>query len=225
MELKHSQLIYIVREMLSPSQCDLLINEYENRKEESKFEKSDHAITNQPTQSTFMKVELIPETETFNIIHNNTEELINKWIDYLDSFNSFHTHILKRMMKYSHSYRLIKYETGGWIHPHIDWEHFTHASATFNLNDSYSGGEFSFFNGRTTVKLNKGDAMIFPADPFWVHEVKPITSGARYSTNSFICSLPKNLKEHISSYSEIMGESPEIKNHWYYASNQNSIIR
>jgi hypothetical protein len=38
--------------------------------------------------------------------------------------------------------------------------------------------------------LEKGEAMIWPADYFWVHEVKPIISGARYSLNTFLCSVP-----------------------------------
>lgn len=225
MELKYSDLIYVVKGMLTKEQCASVIQEYESRKETATKESCDHAITNVPTQSTFTKVELIPETDNFHIIHSNTELLINKWVEHLDSMNCFHTHILKKMMKYSHAYRVMKYDVGGWIHPHIDWEHFTHASATFNLNSEYSGGEFSFFNGRHNVKLETGDAMIFPADCFWVHEVKPITSGVRYSTNSFICSLPKLQKEQISKYVDIMGESEELKNPWYYPSNQNLIKR
>ena len=225
MELKQSDLIYIVRGMLTSDQCDTLIQEYEDRKETCSYEACDHAMTNILTQSTFTKVELIPETKSFDIIHSNTEKLINDWIYYLDDFKCFHTHILKKMLKYSHAYRLMKYDVGGWIHPHIDWEHFTHASVTFNLNDAYTGGEFTFFNGKHTVDLKKGDAMIFPADPFWVHEVKPIQTGVRYSSNSFICSLPKQLKEHFSDYCDRLGDSRDIIDNWYYPSSKEIITR
>jgi predicted 2-oxoglutarate/Fe(II)-dependent dioxygenase YbiX len=92
---------------------------------------------------------------------------------------------------------LLKYSTGASIHPHIDWGPFIHASCTFNLNDNYNGGEFAFFNGQHTITLGKGDALIFPADSFWVHEVKPVTEGIRYSTNSFITSLPDDIQRNL----------------------------
>jgi len=225
MELKQADLIYVIRGMLTPDQCDTIIQEYEDRKDTCAYESCDHAITNILTHSTFTKVELIPGTQTFDIIHSNTEKLINDWIYYLDNFQCFHTHILKKMLKYSHAYRLMKYDIGGKIHPHIDWAHFTHASATFNLNDEYTGGEFTFFNGKHIVELKKGDAMIWPADPFWVHEVKPIQTGLRYSCNSFICSLPIKLKEHFHDYCDNLGDLPEFTDNWYYPSSKENIIR
>ena len=39
--------------------------------------------------------------------------------------------------------------------------------------------------------------MIFPASPFWVHEVKKITEGTRYSVNSFILGLPVEIKDKL----------------------------
>jgi predicted 2-oxoglutarate/Fe(II)-dependent dioxygenase YbiX len=80
----------------------------------------------------------------------------------------------------------MKYETGAKIHPHTDHIPNIYGSISFNLNNDYEGGEFKFFNGNYTVSLNKGDALIFPADYFWVHEVTPVTKGERYSINSFL---------------------------------------
>ena len=31
-----------------------------------------------------------------------------------------------------------------------------------------------------------GDAMIFPAEPIWIHGTEPITKGIRYSVNCFL---------------------------------------
>jgi predicted 2-oxoglutarate/Fe(II)-dependent dioxygenase YbiX len=69
-----------------------------------------------------------------------------------------------------------------------------YASCSFNLNDNYTGGDFAWFRGQHKIKLGAGDAIIWPADYFWVHEVEPILSGTRYSTNSFIQELPECLK-------------------------------
>jgi predicted 2-oxoglutarate/Fe(II)-dependent dioxygenase YbiX len=61
---------------------------------------------------------------------------------------------------------------------------------TFNLNEDYEGGDFTFFGKKFTPKLKKGTVMIFPADIFWTHEVIPVTKGTRYSMNTFIKSQP-----------------------------------
>jgi predicted 2-oxoglutarate/Fe(II)-dependent dioxygenase YbiX len=94
----------------------------------------------------------------------------------------------------------MKYETGAEIHPHSDHAPGTYGSISFNLNDNYEGGEFKFFNGNYTIPLNKGDALIFPADYFWVHEVTKVTKGERYSINSFIRSHPEIFKKIYREY-------------------------
>jgi predicted 2-oxoglutarate/Fe(II)-dependent dioxygenase YbiX len=99
-------------------------------------------------------------------------------------------------------YRLLKYERGAKIHPHTDHGPFVYGSCTFNLNDDYTGGRFAFFNGAHKVALGKGDAMIFPADYFWVHAVEEITSGTRYSTNSFLQSLPERVLDKVLDFAQ-----------------------
>jgi predicted 2-oxoglutarate/Fe(II)-dependent dioxygenase YbiX len=105
-------------------------------------------------------------------------------------------------------YRLLKYETGAQIHPHTDHDPYTYGSCTFNLNDNYSGGEFAWFRDRYRLKLGRGDGLIFPADFFWVHEVKPITEGVRYSTNSFLLSIPDIMKWEASELVKKLKENP-----------------
>jgi predicted 2-oxoglutarate/Fe(II)-dependent dioxygenase YbiX len=38
-------------------------------------------------------------------------------------------------------------------------------------------------------KFKTGDAMIFPAEPIWIHGTEPITKGVRYSVNCFLQSM------------------------------------
>lgn len=198
-DIKLKDLIYVVKGALSKDQCESLIQEYENRSSSAVQESCIHAVTNVMTTSTFTRVELIPGTENFDVVHTKTNEVINSWIDYLEQFGTFHPKTLKKFLRFSHMHRLMKYEVGGWIHPHIDWEEMIHASCTIALNSDYEGGEFRFWNGNHIVKLEQGDAMIFPADPFWVHEVTEITKGIRYSTNTFIQALPIVEREQINN--------------------------
>ena len=45
--------------------------------------------------------------------------------------------------------------------------------------------------------LKQGDVLIFPADYHWVHEVKPITKGTRYSVNCFLLDVPESVREEL----------------------------
>ena len=183
--------------MISDEDCDKLIREYEARNSEAKTEKCLHANTGLDTTSTYLKVDLKPISYTYNLIFNKTEYMINQWMEKLQQYNSFHLPSLRTVyLKCSHKYRLMKYQPGGWIHPHIDGNPFIYASCTFQLNDEFTGGEFWFWNGKYKIRLNKGDGLIFPSGPFWVHEVTNIETGSRYSVNSFILSCGPKLHQH-----------------------------
>ena len=82
--------------------------------------------------------------------------------------------------------RIIKYGVGDHIKDHIDVNLIERNSITINLNESYKGGEFRFFNGKVKESLKTGDAMIFPADNFWIHGTEPVSEGVRYSINCFL---------------------------------------
>ena len=66
--------------------------------------------------------------------------------------------------------------------------------AAINLNDDYEGGEFRFFDGQEKLHLSAGEAMLFPAEPIWIHGTEPITKGARYTINCFL-RLPPQMPE------------------------------
>lgn len=196
MPFNMSDLILHKKAFLDNDECNYLIEEYERRQNEHGLEMCPHASTNIITYSTFKRIELKPKTEGFQIVHSATEKMINLYHNYIESFQSFHV-MQRYCLMYSHMYRLLKYETGAEIHPHSDHDPFVYGSCTFNLNDSYTGGDLSFWNGKHKIKLEKGDALIFPADYFWVHAVDPILSGVRYSTNSFLQKIPSTLKEEV----------------------------
>ena len=202
-----TDLIYHQPKFLTNEECDFLIEESNKRHNEYLLESCPEASTGINTESTFLKVDLAIGTEAWNIVHTATEKMINQYHDYLDTFDAFHT-LFRGALLYSHVYRLLKYEKGASIHPHSDHDPYVYGSCTFNLNDNYSGGEFAWFKGKHTLNLGKGDALIFPADYFWVHEVKPITSGVRYSTNSFLQRIPQPVKLEMQKFLEMLSQTP-----------------
>ena len=191
---------------LSKEECDLLINYYENNKKQKIREHCPHAVTGIETESTFDVIDIPYGTEENKLISSSIEKMINMWQDHTDKFKMFHVH-KRGSMLYSHKLRLMKYETGAKIHPHSDHDPYIYGSCTFNLNEEYEGGEFVFFRGNKKMQLKRGDALIFPADHFWVHEVKPIKKGVRYSTNCFLQNMPTSLREHLTRLENVLRNS------------------
>ena len=177
---------------LTHEECDRLIDEFEQRKNESYLESSLNYKTNQYEESLFKVISLLPNTNNFNLIKEKTQSALDTYLDYLEQPKYFFTEQLRDSLRFSHAYRIMKYGIGAEIHPHSDHAAGTYGSISFNLNEGYEGGVFNFFNRNYSIELKKGDALIFPADFFWVHEVTPVTKGVRYSLNSFIMKYPYN---------------------------------
>lgn len=91
-----------------------------------------------------------------------------------------------RLIKSSGNIRILKYDVGSYIGDHSDITELERASCTLNLNEEYEGGEFRFFDGQIKESFKTGDAMIFPAEPIWVHGTEPVTKGTRYCINCFL---------------------------------------
>ncbi len=193
-------LLYHCNNVLTPEECDLFIKEYEKQKVRSVIESSNHAFDDKHYKSSFRSVELLPTNDMYSLVISKMEIALQFWVNYLEQYNSFYTKALKAKLNYPHKVRILKYEKGQSTHPHSDFADYTHATVVLNLNQDYEGGDFCFFNQKYKVKLKQGDAIIFPADYFWVHEVTPVTKNARYSINSFIKSIPYSTFTEVKDY-------------------------
>ena len=189
-----TDLIYIKRNFLSPEHCKYIINEFETSPNPPQQEHCPQAFSGVDTYSTFSVKDSQYRSASFYMIHETIVQTINEYWDYTDTFGAFHV-ARRGSMLFPHRYRLMKYEKGSWIHPHVDHDTGIYGSCTINLNTDYEGGTFAFWGGLHKVKLGLGDVMIWPADYFWVHEVEEITAGTRYSANCFLCREPMHLPE------------------------------
>ena len=174
--------------------CKYIINEFETSPNPPQQEHCPQAFSGVDTYSTFSVKDSQYRSASFYMIHETIEQTINEYWDYTDTFGAFHV-ARRGSMLFTHRYRLMKYEKGSWIHPHVDHDTGIYGSCTINLNTDYEGGTFAFWGGLHKVKLGLGDVMIWPADYFWVHEVEEITAGTRYSANCFLCREPMHLPE------------------------------
>ena len=58
----------------------------------------------------------------------------------------------------------------------------THSiSVSICLSDDYEGGELCFFDRELSFKLKKGQALSFPSNYLYPHEVREVTAGTRYA--------------------------------------------
>jgi hypothetical protein len=194
MTIQLTDLIFRKPNALTRDECEFLIAEYQKLNDQIELEHCPDANTGIDTWSSYQRVILKTGTEARDLVFRATESIVNDYMDYLDGFKAFHK-LVRESMLYSHMYRLLRYLPGEKIHPHTDHDPFVYGSCSFNLNDYYTGGDFVFWKGHHRVKLAAGEAMIWPADYFWIHEVEPIITGVRYSTNSFLTSIPDPVKQ------------------------------
>jgi len=202
MDTKLTDLILHIPNLLSNLECDRIIDYYESNSNSAVTEKYQDSDTGSMAEGTFKCITLTAGTIVQKIAHDRTEEAIKKYLEYLDSFGSFHSDH-KAALKFSHMYRVLKYNVGSSITRHVDEHPFIYGSCTLNLNDDYEGGDFVFFKGKHRIRLGKGDALIFPAGYFWVHEVDKITKGTRYSINSFLQQVPQEVRNEVDNLLEV----------------------
>lgn len=80
-------------------------------------------------------------------------------------------------------YELLRYKTGGFFKEHTDaFDGINRVlSCSIALNDDYTGGEWSFFEGKERFKAPAGSIIVFPSNFMFPHEIQTVTSGERYS--------------------------------------------
>jgi hypothetical protein len=136
-------------------------------------------------------------TDSWNqriIYENNFPDFETKWKDYLL--------LVKDKIKkdfdikeelYPDYIGLVRWKIGDVQNPHADGENIAEAhpfpwrnfGCVYYLNDDYAGGEIYFPNQKIELKPKPNTLIFFPGTLEFLHGVKPITSGVRYTLSSF----------------------------------------
>ncbi len=77
---------------------------------------------------------------------------------------------------------IAKFDSGYGMHEHFDSSKPNDIATLIYLNDNYSGGEIYFPEYDIEIKPKAGDLICFPDNPNYVHGVKKVESGTRYTT-------------------------------------------
>jgi hypothetical protein len=77
---------------------------------------------------------------------------------------------------------IARFQEGVGMHEHFDSTKPNDIATLIYLNDSYEGGDIYFPDHGVSIKPEPGDLVCFPDTPDFVHGVRPITSGIRYTS-------------------------------------------
>lgn len=77
---------------------------------------------------------------------------------------------------------IARFSEGYGMHEHFDESRPNDIATLVYINSDYSGGEIYFPGYDISIKPEAGDLVFFPDNPNYVHGVKPILSGVRYTT-------------------------------------------
>jgi|TARA_R110000803_G_scaffold29044_1_gene66614 hypothetical protein len=188
---KITDLKFHINGLVSKDTCKYLIKFYEDNKHESLPEGSYKYKYKKRIDDNFLCMNL----SKLSVLDDKFKKPFNTARAYISiMIANYVLHIQKNicptfdelLIKKTSNLRILKYEKGQFIGDHTDVEGSIRASCTINLNEDYEGGEFRFFNGQEKISFKTGDAMLFPAEPIWIHGTEPITKGVRYSINCFL---------------------------------------
>ena len=173
--------IIVIKNALTYPLCDAILEEFKNSDEWR-----DTVVGGGQVKKDIRNCETIVISYPHTIEKNKKVRLkLDKYI-----FLSASKCIQEYNAKFSHcrivedsGYELLKYPKGCFYKEHVDsFKAQPRAvSCSFILNDDFEGGEFAFFDRELKYKLEKGDALMFPSNFMYPHEVMPVTQGTRYS--------------------------------------------
>ena len=189
---KITDLIYSIDGLIPKKVCDFFIGIVEKYPEYLGKEESYKFPDNEIKEDNFTCLNLSRLDHSNKDIHQAYKAaqhylniMITNYVNHLRTKRICPTYE-DRYIKRTDNIRILKYEVGQSIKDHTDIDKGIRASCSLNLNEDYEGGEFRFFNGEIRKSFKTGDAMIFPAEPIWIHGTEPVIKGTRYVINCFL---------------------------------------
>lgn len=173
--------IVVIKNALTNPLCDAVLEEFKNSNEWQ-----DTVVGTGTVQKDIRNCETIVISYPRIIEKNKKIRLkLDKYIfaSVAKCIQEYNTKFPHCQIEEDSGYELLKYPEGCFYKEHTDsFKARPRAvSCSFILNDDFEGGEFAFFDRGLKYKLEKGDAIMFPSNFMYPHEVMPVTKGTRYS--------------------------------------------
>jgi predicted 2-oxoglutarate/Fe(II)-dependent dioxygenase YbiX len=181
--MEHGKLedyIYVVKNAIDSQTCDEILNEFINSDEWVNTEIASGINKNVRNCQTIVMSYPHVLQKNKDIRHKLDMAIFDGAAKCIKEYNIKFSHC---NIEEDSGYELLRYGEGCFYTEHTDsFKARPRAvSCSFMLNDDFEGGEFAFFNKELKYKLDKGDALLFPSNFMYPHEVLPVTKGTRYS--------------------------------------------
>ena len=189
--IKHNRTtdIFILRNILTTEEADTLRNVIENgpRSREGKVELGDGKEWTQNVSATFFSLAQVNDKEQYNIIKNCLSK-ISKYMKDMTGLEAYNpTDGCVRLRKI---YDATKIHCDGIVHNPSNpcFENNVRVFSTIiALNSDYEGGELCFPNQDVKIKLEAGDAIVFPPYRTHPHYTNALNGTFRYTINTWLC--------------------------------------
>jgi len=181
--------IFILRNILPIKEVDTLRNFIENgpRIQEGKLELGDGKDWPQNVSATFFSLAQVNDKEQYNIIKNCLYK-ISKYMKDMTGLEAYYpTDGCVRLRKI---YDATKIHCDGIAHNPSNpcFENNVRVfSSIIALNSDYEGGELCFPKQDVKIKLEAGDAIIFPPYRTHLHYTNTLNGTFRYTINTWLC--------------------------------------
>jgi predicted 2-oxoglutarate/Fe(II)-dependent dioxygenase YbiX len=181
--------IFILRNILTTEEADTLRKVIENgpRSREGKVELGDGKEWTQNVSATFFSLAQVNDKEQYNIIKNCLSKISKHVKDMtdLEAYNPNDGSVLLRKI-----YDATKIHCDGIVHNPSNpcFENNVRVFSTIiALNSNYEGGELCFPNQGVEIKLEAGDAILFPPYRTHLHYTNRLNGTFRYTINTWLC--------------------------------------
>ena len=178
---KLEDFVQVFDNVLSPENCNLILNEYKNTSEWEDTITGGGNVTKNIRNCMEIPISFQHSLERNFDVRKNLDDIIfesvRKVIDnYKDLIPQFRIDI-------DTGYELLRYREGEFYTQHTDSfkEQQRSLSCSFQLNEDYEGGEFALFDREMMIRTKPGSAIVFPSNFMYPHEIMPVIKGTRYS--------------------------------------------
>lgn len=178
---KLEDFIQVFDGILSPENCNLILNEYQNSSEWIDARTGDEQIVKHIRNCTEIPISVQHILEkNFDVrkriddlLFESVKKVITNYNNLIPTFN----------IDIDTGYELLRYKEGEFYTQHTDSfkEQQRSLSCSIQLNEDYDGGEFAFFDREVMIRTALGSAIVFPSNFMYPHEIMPVIKGTRYS--------------------------------------------
>jgi len=177
---KLEDFLQVFDNVLSPENCNLILNEYQNSSEWLDTKTGGglnkdvrNCMEISISQDFIINQNLDIRKNLDNLVFESVRNVISNYNDIVPTFR----------VDIDTGYQILRYKKGDFYTQHTDSfkEQQRSLSCSIQLNEDYDGGEFALFDREMMIRTKPGSAIVFPSNFMYPHEIMPVIKGTRYS--------------------------------------------